>query len=310
MRSLALIAILMIITKLAPSAAAQRPPVVKEVRAALNAGEPAKAAHIVEAYRKEKGPDPYWLEAHSWLARAELGAKRFDRALELADETRTHALVMLKTRKVDEEGSLPLALGASIEVRGQALNATGQKSEAVAFLQEELERWRGTSMRTRIQKNLHLITLEGKAAPALETGESIGGPAVPLPGLRGKPVLLFFWAHWCGDCKAQAPILARLSKEFSPRGLRVVGPTQPYGYVANGDEAPREAELQYIESIRAKYYDGIAGMQVPVSEENFRQWGASTTPTLALIDKSGTVRLYHPGKLTYEELKARIEPLL
>jgi hypothetical protein len=38
-------------------------------------------------------------------------------------------------------------------------------------------------------------------------------------------------------------------------------------------------------------------MLVPVSEENFVTWGASTTPTVALVDEAGLVRLYHPGKL-------------
>jgi thioredoxin-related protein len=47
-------------------------------------------------------------------------------------------------------------------------------------------------------------------------------------------------------------------------------------------------------------------MTVPVSEENFREWGASTTPTVVLIDRTGVVRLYHPGRMTYEELAAAV----
>jgi thioredoxin-related protein len=43
-------------------------------------------------------------------------------------------------------------------------------------------------------------------------------------------------------------------------------------------------------------------MTVPVGEENFRAWGASTTPTVVVIDRSGIVRLYHPGEMSYEEL--------
>ena len=51
-------------------------------------------------------------------------------------------------------------------------------------------------------------------------------------------------------------------------------------------------------------------MPVPASEENFRVWGSSTTPTLVLIDRGGIVRLYHPGNLTYAELLPRVQDLL
>jgi thioredoxin-related protein len=47
-------------------------------------------------------------------------------------------------------------------------------------------------------------------------------------------------------------------------------------------------------------------MSVPVSEETFRNYGASTTPTIVLADRAGIVRLYHPGKMTYEELAGRV----
>jgi hypothetical protein len=51
-------------------------------------------------------------------------------------------------------------------------------------------------------------------------------------------------------------------------------------------------------------------MTVPVSEENFKAWGASTTPTLALIDRLGIVRLYNPGRMTYEELAPKVASLV
>jgi hypothetical protein len=49
---------------------------------------------------------------------------------------------------------------------------------------------------------------------------------------------------------------------------------------------------------------------VPVSETNHTLYGVSTVPTLVLVDRQGVVRLYHPGNMTEEELRAAIEPLL
>lgn len=292
----------MVLLTAATAAAQPRPQIVRETRVSINRGEFDAAVRVVDDYAREKGKDAAWLEAYSWLARARLGAKDYDAAMTLAQRTRESALEMLKTRGVDDESSLPLALGASIEVQSQALHAQGQRAEAVAFLNDELKRWRATSMRTRIQKNLNLITLEGKRAPVIEMKEWLGARPPTLASLRGKTVLLFFWAHWCGDCKQQAPVLAQLKQELGD-SLVIIGPTQPYGYVAGGEEAPRAKELDYINVVREKSYASIPGLTVPVSEENFKNWGASTTPTLAVIDGQGIVRLYRPGRMSYEELR-------
>jgi thiol-disulfide isomerase/thioredoxin len=282
---------------------------VGDVRQALARNDFPAAEKILEGVRSQKGVNPEWIEAYSWLGRGALTAKDLDRALAYAGKTRKLALEQLESRKLDDERHLPIALGASIEVQAQVMAAGGERAEAVAFLRRELETWRTTSIRARIQKNLNLLTLEGRPAPPLEISTSLGGPTPSLASLKGRPVLLFFWAHWCGDCKNQVPILARLAREFAPRGLAIIGPTQRYGYVARGEEAGAERETAYIEEIRKRAYAEIPGMTVPVSEENFRAYGASTTPTLVLVDAKGMVRTYFPGNMTYDQLAARINGL-
>jgi hypothetical protein len=104
--------------------------------------------------------------------------------------------------------------------------------------------------------------------------------------------------------------LASLKREFGPKGLVFIGPTQKYGYVAGGEDAPANVELRYIEEIRKQYYSGVVEGPAVVNEENFRTYGVSTTPTLALLDRHGIVRLYHPGGMTYQELRSAIETVL
>jgi thiol-disulfide isomerase/thioredoxin len=282
--------------------------VVTDVETAMSRGNFPLAEALVQSYRTQRGVTPEFLEALSWLARGDLITRQFDKADANAKETEKLAAQSLATRPLDAEPHLPLALGAAIEVEAQVLTANGDRAGALVLLRKDLAAYRTTSIRTRIQKNINLLTLEGRLAPALEEREYLmGAKPMPLVALRGKPVLLFFWAHWCPDCKKEEPILAAIASEYASKGLVMIAPTQRYGYVANGDEAGPADELKYIEQIRHKYYADLLSVPAPVSEANFRNYGASTTPTLVLIDRRGIVRLYHPGAMTMDELRAALD---
>jgi thiol-disulfide isomerase/thioredoxin len=291
-------------------AAALQAAVVADVKELALAGDFAAAEKTASAYRASQGLNGEYVEAFSWLGRAALMAKKYDAALEYAARTRELAKGLLKSRALDAEPHLPTGLGASIEVHGQALAAKGQRSEAVAFLRSEVKAWQTTSMRARIQKNLNLLSLTGQPAPPVEIREYVGSKPKLLSAYKGKPVVLFFWAHWCADCKQQGPVLAKLRNEFQAKGLTVVMPTQRYGYVAGGVDATPAVELKYIDQVRREYYAALADAPSPVSEETFKQYGSSTSPTLVLVDAAGLVRLYHPGRMTYDELLPEVRRLV
>jgi thiol-disulfide isomerase/thioredoxin len=283
--------------------------VVADVETAMSHGNFPLAEAMLQSYRSQRGTTPEYLEALSWLARGDLITRQFDQADAHAKETEKLAVQALAARPLDAEPHLPLALGAAIEVEGQVLTANGDRAGALALLRKDLITYGKTSIRTRIQKNINLLTLEGRPAPALQETEFLGVKPAPLLSLRGKPVLLFFWAHWCPDCKQEEHILAQIARDYGPKGLVMIAPTQRYGYVANGDEASPADELKYIEQIRHQYYADLLGVPAPVSEANFRNYGASTTPTLVLIDRHGIVRVYHPGAMTLDELRAALDRL-
>lgn len=276
-------------------ATAAAPTIITAVLDSFKTGSDAKAMALLAGYRTANGVTPEYLEAFSWVARAHLSSHNYPQAERFAQEIYANSLDQLKKRPLDREPHLPTALGAAIEVEGETLAATGRRSEAVTYLAQQEKAFAATSIAARIQKNLLLLTLEGKPAPALE------GVAFP----KGKPALLFFWAHWCPDCKAEAPLLVRLMSEFRSKGLTMIAPTQHYGYVAGGVDAAPAVETAYIEQVRAKYYAGLITPSIaPVNEGNFTRYGASTTPTLVFVDRAGVVRTYHPGAMTYDELRA------
>lgn len=277
---------------------------VGDVRALIARNDLAGAERMARQAMARPGPPSDAAAALSWVARAALAAKRYDQADMLAAGTRAAADTLLRTRTIDSDPALATAVGASIEVHAQVLAARGERAEAVTFLRRELAAFRATTLNERIAKNLNLLDLEGKPAPPVDSARWLGPRPPTLAAVRGRPVLLFFWAHWCPDCKAQAASLAKLRQVA--RDLVLLGPTKLYGYTARGEEAAPEAELEYIDKVRRQSYGASPEMAVPVGDSAFQNYGASTTPTLVLIDRTGIVRWYHPGAVAEAELTARV----
>ena len=283
---------------------------VPEVRRDIAANHFEQAEAKIRSFESAHGVTPEMLEALSWLGRGALAAHKLEAAAKYAARTQLLAERALAGRKLDSDPQLAIALGAGIEVQGHVWALEGDRAGAVAYLTGQLARYHGTSVRARIQKNINLLSLEGKPAPALEAREFLGPRPPSLASLKGHPVLLFFWAHWCSDCKALGPVLAALAEEFRTQGLVIIAPTQRYGYAARGAEATPAEELLYIDHVRHKYYQPLLQVPVPVSDETFKVYGCSTVPTLVLVDRQGIVRLYHPGPMSHLELSAKLKVLL
>jgi thiol-disulfide isomerase/thioredoxin len=153
-------------------------------------------------------------------------------------------------------------------------------------------------------------SLEGRPAPRLDGGLHIGARVPSLDELKGKVVLLFFWAHWCMECRAESPAMAKLVDKYRSQGLVTIAPTQRYGYVEGGRPAPPDRELRYIIQIRDRHYSFLRDIPVPVGEANHKAYGADAIPLHVLIDRQGIVRFYNAGRMTEEELEAAIRKLL
>jgi len=275
------------------------------------AGEVDRARTVLEARRAEsEQPTAEWLAAVSWLARGASFAERWDLAERYATEAYEGSLELMKDRPLDAERFLPTALGAGIEVLGHTYDAQGDRTRAVGFLSAARQEFAGTSIETRIQKNFLLLSSEGKPFPALEIDEYLGLQPPTPDDLKDKVVLFYFWAHWCPDCKRQEPVLRALYEEYHDLGLVIVGPTQFYGFVSRGQTATPEEELTYLSGDYAAEFPIPPWMGVPISGDNFLNFGVSTTPTLVLVDRNGIVQRYNPGDMSHEELAALIEPLL
>ena len=262
----------------------------RTVRLKASAGDLLTGEAAVAEYKREHGVDAEYLSALGWLARTSALLGKADRAWAYVAELR-HEIP-------EEKEHLTTALGAAIEKEGRLRVARDGRGAALKFFEAEYARAKDTELRCRIRKNVNLLSLEGQPAPE--------GAAVP----KGRPAVLFFWAHWCGDCKAQAPILGRVLEKYRGKGLAMVAPTRFFGTGAENKPATPAEEKAQIEKVWKESYGMLDGVSAPIDTETMVRWGVSSNPTLALVDRKGLVRLYTPTRISEEELSRRVEELL
>lgn len=272
--------------------------VIPEIRSKISAGDFLSAEALADDALRANGPNSEYADALSWLARGALTMNRPDDAARYLDQSKKAVAELSKMRSVEDDPYLAAAVGANIEVEARLLALRGQRDQAIQLLRAELPRWKTYGLQARIQKNLNLLTLVGKPAPELD------------PRYRGKPVLLFLWAHWCSDCKAEGPAIARIFEKYGPYGLLVVAPTRRYGRVGDNDHATEEQENAEIESVWKQSYARLAKVEHPVSDSMMRAYGVSATPTLVLIDREGIVRMYEPSRMSDAALERQIDAVL
>ena len=213
----------------------------------------------------------------------------------------------LKQRQLDADTHLPLALGAALEVQAQALAARGRRTQAIALLQTAIRTYGTTSIRARLQKNLNVLSLQGKEAPALKENQSLGAKLPAAADREDHRSCCFSGRTGAGTARPKRQVLTQLRSEFAGKGLKVIGPTRLYGYRRSIEHASASDELMYIDAVRHHFYPGLLDIPMPVSKYNFDTYGASTTPTLVLLDRTGKVAWYHPGAVPYAELRGEIE---
>jgi thioredoxin-related protein len=85
---------------------------------------------------------------------------------------------------------------------------------------------------------------------------------------------------------------------------------QPRSTLRDAQDATPAQELDYLKNAYQQASPIPAWMDVPISTQNFLNFGVSSTPTLVLVDREGIVRLYNPGDLSHEDLAKHIERLL
>ena len=155
--------------------------------------------------------------------------------------------------------------------------------------------------------NLSKVRSIACKAPEFEIETWINSPAVKLSDLRGKVMVVHFYAFGCGNCVRSLPFYNDWLKHFDPDAFGVVGIHRP--------ETERERDIEKVKEKAAQ-----AGMKYPIAIDNesraWNAWANHTWPTTYLIDKNGYVRYWWYGELNWQDngseryLRGRIQELI
>jgi thiol-disulfide isomerase/thioredoxin len=142
--------------------------------------------------------------------------------------------------------------------------------------------------------------LSGKAAPLQFTLKDMNGVDVKLASFKGKPIVLNFWATWCGPCRAEIPSLVELQKAYTDEGKDVV-------ILGISVDDPIEKLKPYASQMKMNYPVLVGNGRDDVQDAFGPLWGI---PVTVFIDREGRIAKKHSGIASKEQFEQEIKALL
>lgn len=220
--------------------------------------------------------------------------------------------------KMRNQPEVALEMIKSIETALTKVNK--EELSSLSSIESGLER-----IKSQVAKEVERAKLIGQ--PAKDYGDFaehnrlVGMEAQSLADLKGKVVLLDFWAVWCGPCIATFPHLKEWHEQFSDKGLVIIGSTNYYNYAwddqagkasRSQDPVTADDEIKMLERFRESH--GLHhGFLVTDKEENYgKYFQVSGIPQAVLIDKAGKIQMIRigSGQQNADDLDAKIKELL
>ena len=157
-------------------------------------------------------------------------------------------------------------------------------------------------LRSQIASSKKRDELLGKPYQPIVDAAWLNGSELKPDDLRGKVVLIDFWAVWCGPCIATFPHLREWEEKYGDKGLVIIGATKRYKFGWNAEthaikQVPdlSEADEDAATTEFVKWHKLKHRIAVMPDQELFRSYAVTGIPQAVLIDKQGLVRLIFVG---------------
>lgn len=209
-----------------------------------------------------------------------------------------------------EKARLNSALYGIADAKSGMLMTAGRKDAALAALDAGMKLFpEGDANAKRLATKRNQITIINSIAPVLAVEKTIGSFA-GLDKLKGKVVLVDFFAHWCGPCINSFPDMKQLYADYQSKGLEIVGVTKYYGYYKTEKGLAPDAEFGKMNEFIGEHK--LPWPVVYATQQDFVNYGVTGIPHVAVIDKQGNVHKIKVGysKASFAEFRKEIEKML
>ena len=142
--------------------------------------------------------------------------------------------------------------------------------------------------------------ITGKAAPLDFILKDMNGVDVKLAAFKGKPIVMNFWATWCGPCRAEIPSLVELQTKYSAEGTEVV-------ILGVSVDDPVDKLKPYAAQMKMNYPVLVGNGREDVQDAFGPLWGI---PVTVFIGRDGKIAKKHSGIASKEQFEQEIKALL